>query len=259
MSKKEWLCGDESELLYHMEQYKNPKYYTLKLLEYFKEWNIFDDTKTVIDFACGGGANISLFASIYNDINFCGVDLNEKYINFAIENKKYNNIDFYVDDMSSKNMKINKYDGALCLQTLSWLTFTDYKKTLNNIIKMNPNWMLFTSLYYDGPVDTKIQIKDYTRNMGNKKYRTSYYNIYSLGEFETYLNKHNYYIDKNIPFEMDYDLERPIEKGMGTYTKKLLDNSRIQISGPLLMPWYTILAKKEKINYEFFKRNKNRK
>lgn len=129
------------------------------------------------------------------------------------------------------------------LRPESWLSIKDYKKTIKNIIKIRPDWILITSLFYNGPVDTKIQIKDYSRKMNNKNYRKSHYNIYSIQKFENLFS--GYYIDKCVPFEIDIDLKKNSD-GMGTYTEKLESGKRIQISGPLMMPWYTILLKKLK-------------
>ena len=44
---------------------------------------------------------------------------------------------------------------------------------------------------------------------------------------------------KYKPFEIDIDLAKPVNR-MGTYTEKLENGHRIQISGPLLMPWYFV-------------------
>ena len=45
-------------------------------------------------------------------------------------------------------------------------------------------------------------------------------------------------------FDIDIDLPRPEKDGLGTYTKKLEDGSRIQISAGLMLPWYFIVAYK---------------
>lgn len=37
-------------------------------------------------------------------------------------------------------------------------------------------------------------------------------------------------------------LPKPEKAGLGTYTEKLEDGRRIQISGGLMLPWYFIVA-----------------
>jgi hypothetical protein len=46
------------------------------------------------------------------------------------------------------------------------------------------------------------------------------------------------------PFNIDIDLPKPAHDGMGTYTEQLENGQRIQISGPVFMSWYFILARK---------------
>ena len=112
------------------------------------------------------------------------------------------------------------------------------------MFKLKPKWILITSLFYDGPVEAKIKIKDYSRQMGEKKYRQTYYNIYSLNEVKKISNRNGYDLTDYKPFILPFDIEKPEDKGRGTYTIKLHNGYRIQISGPLIMPWYTPLLKK---------------
>ena len=188
-----------------------------------------------------GGVVTHFFSKKFPETFFHGIDINPKYISIA-ESNKLPNTTFSVSDISNLRFNENYFHGIICLQTLSWMK--NYKKPFLNMFKIYPKWILITSLFYNGPVEAEIVIKDYSRKMGNKEYRKSYYNIYSIDEVETYAKKFRYYLDKCEPFIFPYDLPKPVEKGMGTYTERLADTKRIQISEPLLMPWYTLLFKK---------------
>lgn len=115
------------------------------------------------------------------------------------------------------------------------------------ILSLDSRWILITSLFYEGPVEAKIKIKDYSRKTGLFNYRETFYNIYSINTLSEIANKYNYCIFFIEPFEIKIDIPKPSKQGMGTYTIRLKNNKRIQISGPLLMPWYTVLLKNNKL------------
>ena len=46
------------------------------------------------------------------------------------------------------------------------------------------------------------------------------------------------------PFNIDIDIKKPEKAGLGTYTERLENGKRIQISGGLMLPWYFIVAYK---------------
>lgn len=241
----EWLNIDPKELHYHIDQYEHPKQYTKELLQLFKEWDLSLVQGEILDLGCGGGAVTNLFAENFPTSNFTGIDINEKYISISNHHKKENSsfkkIDFYLDeDINS----LNKYAGVMSFQTLSWLPNYDQFLTLLSLV--DAKWALVTSLFYDGPVDAEIKIKDYSRKMGDVNYRESYYNIYSLEILESKLNQIGYSLTKIKPFDIGFDIPKPISKSMSTYTENTVDNKRIQISGPILMSWYTILISKTK-------------
>ena len=81
-----------------------------------------------------------------------------------------------VKDFKDLKSEIGYYDGIMCLQTLSWIS--NYNRIVNAMIKLNPKWIMITSLFYDGPVDAKIIIKDYSRSMGKYNYRSSHISVH---------------------------------------------------------------------------------
>jgi hypothetical protein len=66
----------------------------------------------------------------------------------------------------------------------------------------------------------------------------------SRGLIEQFLADRGYRDFRYTPFEIDIDLPKPQKKVMGTYTEKLADGRRLQISGPLLMTWHFISARR---------------
>jgi len=244
---KEWLQGDKKEINYHLEQYKNPKEYSTYLITLIEKLGIIKTNYNIIDLGCGAGANLFFLAKKYPSSKFYGLDINPFYIKIA-KSKSLKNQEFKVADITKLNKLKLKPDLILSIQTLSWMP--DIKKPLKEILSMNSKFVLITSLFYDGPVETKIKIKDFSRNMGEINYRESFYNIYSISRLKEFIKKYNYDIFFMEPFEIGIDLPKPLEKGMGTYTIKVENHQRLQVSGPLLMPWYTIVLMKKNMEID---------
>ena len=207
----------------------------------FKEWQLDKESNSILDIGCGAGAVTYSFAKANPKINFVGLDINPNYIKFANEHK-IKNTSFVVKDFKEISSGNGSYDGIICLQTLSWIN--NYEQIVNTMIKLLPKWILVTSLFYDGPVDARIKIKDYSRTMGTNNFRSSFYNIYSIDKFKEKINKKGYDIFIKEPFILPFDLIQPLNKGMGTFTQKTTSGERSQLSGPILMSWYTIVIKK---------------
>ena len=42
------------------------------------------------------------------------------------------------------------------------------------MMELNPTWIALTSLFFDGDVNCKIEVQDYTYPLGNKPYHEGY-------------------------------------------------------------------------------------
>ena len=87
-----------------------------------------------------------------------------------------------------------------------------------------------------------MHFKDYYRPQEGREYSDIYYNIHSLIRFRKYLKELGYSKFEYVPFDIDIDLPRTDSLDIGTYTVRLEDGKRIQISGGMMMPWYFIAA-----------------
>jgi hypothetical protein len=110
------------------------------------------------------------------------------------------------------------------------------------MVKLAPQWIALTSLFYDGPVSCTIEVTEY--DDGLEPHRAGFYNVYSLPVVIEYMQSNGYPDLVSTPFEIDMDLPKPKKRLMTTYTEKLEDGHRLQVSGPLLMPWYFIAARR---------------
>lgn len=235
---------------YHDRQFVNPYQSTIAFCDWLESIGYIsaDSELNILDVACGKGANMFYMAKRYPKCNFVGVDINDDVIKSGNEFFKKEgviNCCIKYGDIYNMNEKhISAYDAIVSYQTLSWLP--EFKKSLAEISKLDAKWIALTSLFYDGPVDYTIELINYDDTFQEKS--KSYYNIYSLPVVEDFLKRSNYIKLNKHFFEIDVDLEEPTEMGMKTFTRKLENGKRIQMSGALLMPWYFIGAEKSETN-----------
>ena len=239
---KSWLKISENEYKYHIKQFQNPKQSTLKFYKFIKKKLL--TSGTVLDIAAGASAATCLFASKATNTQFTALDINYKLLKIGKEfanKKKLSNIDFKNQDMYK--LKSNfEYDGIILLQTLSWLR--EMKKPLKHIFRLQPNWLALSSLFYEGDITCKIQVNEHKQNTKR------FYNIYSMPEVERIADSNNYFIKKILNFNLNFDIKKPKNPDhMMTYTRTLINSnntkSRLQLSGPLLLPWKFILLEKK--------------
>ncbi len=227
---------------YFKTQLTKPKESTkeaLKIFQYLKLNNL----KT-IDLACGNGANLTFLKKKYKNKKYClGIDFNKKLIKKALKNKDYHDLDFqYGNILNLKKSLANKFQLVTSFQTLSWME--DYTRAVNEMIKLRSDYIFISSLFWEGLIDFKIQVKE----LKDKSYKrrlvdSSYYNIYSINNFINLFKHKKYKLFFCKKFEIKKKIKKDQKNKMGTYTIK---NKKkfIQISGPLIMNWYFIIFKK---------------
>lgn len=235
---KEW------EIEYHVKQMDHPYRSTEKFVDWLEEMGFLGRGEQIIDMACGAGANTMYMANRFKKDQFTGVDYNGEYIDYGntqiTERVRYHNCKLLQGDWFDLNPD-EKPNGIISFQALSW--FPEYEKPLTALAELNPRWIAASSLFYEGDIDYSIKLKNYYRGEENS-YEESYYNIYSLPRVQKHLKEQGYGNFNFIRFEIDIDLPKPDTKDLGTYTIKMEDGKRLQISGGLMMPWYFVVAYK---------------
>jgi len=244
---EDWLKESKSgPTKYHTAQYAKPYRSTVAFHNWLKDKDLFRTGAKIADIPSGMGAPLSYFATMEPQCDFTGLDFDpvlvrESADHFAgISNACIEQGDMY--DLSQYACR--SFDGVMSLATLSW-EGNGFQPLLESFVKINPGWIAVSSLFYDGPVNATIHIQDYSKPVEGKPYKDAFYNCYSLSLVEQFLVDLGYSLE-SIPFEIDCDLEPPADKGMATFTEMLKDGRRIQISGPLLMNWHFLLARRMK-------------
>lgn len=236
----EWL--KKVDPVYHSRQFKSPFRSTVHFCDWLEEQGYLnqDSQLRVADIGTGQGANIHYMSNRFKNCTYLGLDINTDLIkagNDFFRGKKLDRCKLeYGDIYNMEDRHIANFDAIVSYQTLSWLP--GYEAPLEAMIKLDPEWIALTSLFYDGNADCQIDVRNHVKN------KNSIYNIYALPRFIEFLTRHGYSNIQYSPFNIDIDLAKPEDGGMGTYTETMQDGNRMQIAGPLLMPWYFVVASK---------------
>lgn len=197
----------------------------------------------VADVACGSG-HVSLhLAGMYPRATFTLLDLNDDLLEEARRNAAPFGDRFEIrkaDIFALPEELRGGFDVAVCWQTFSWLP--EYERPLAEVLSLlRKGGRLYASFLANTVHDVEIRAKvtDFTRE--SSATGQSYdYNTYSARQIERFLEGR--VAEARIhPFEMAIDLER-IPPGLGTYTRRLADGGRIQISAGMLMNWVVLEA-----------------
>ncbi|MEJ0034118.1 MAG: class I SAM-dependent methyltransferase [Bacteroidota bacterium] len=240
----EWIKNFNED--YFNRQFQEPYRSTVAFCDWLDKIGVLrpDSPANILDIATGKGANIYYMSQRYKNMKFMGVDINESFVDEGNAIMKAKNVadrcvletgDIYNFDKKH----YNAYDGIVCYQTLSWLP--DYKEPLKAMSALGAGWIALTSLFFDGDVNCRIELDEYNKGIDNAP-KNTFYNVYSLPLIQKFFTANGYSEFMYMPFEIDIDIPKPDHKIMGTYTEKLQNGHRIQVSGPLLMNWYFVIA-----------------
>lgn len=233
---------------YHLRQYDRPYSSTVAFINWLEETGLLvaGQSQNILDAGCGAGANVYHMARRHPESRFAGFDINpdlaavgnEKLAALSVANTELTVGDIYNPEPALRG----QFDGVVCLQTLSWLP--SFREPMQALAGLGAKWIAASSLFFEGNIDATIKTKDYTIATAAQEYEEQFYNVYSLSQAGKAMAAMGYddFIYKR--FDIDIDLAPPTDGGFGTYTEKLANGRRLQISGPLLMSWYFIAAKR---------------
>ncbi|SHN82365.1 class I SAM-dependent methyltransferase [Bradyrhizobium erythrophlei] len=241
----EWL-NDDLDYAYHERQFDEPYQSTLAFCAWLEQIGAMkpDAVSRVLDIGCGQGANLFYMQNHFPNATFTGIDLNPNLVargNAIYERHGLSRARLLSGDLYKLDPEVCRdVDCLVSFQTLSWLP--EFKRPLRSFAATRAKWICLSSLFFDGQATCTIEIQEYDENYQEKG--KGFCNVYSLPVVEKFLLSLGYGGLQSIPFEITIDLPRPSHKGLGTYTRRTTDGARMQISGPLLMPWYFIAARR---------------
>lgn len=212
------------------QKYEMDKYFEKIILPHVKSKKL-----EVLDACCGIGQISHYIHQINSNLKITGIDQTSFLIEEAKKLWKGEKINFQVADVYDYAKKYQKkYDITINWKTLSWLPY--YDEMVKSLFNLTKNHIFLSSLFYDGDIDFDIKVREYQTEIGKEKFNY-YFNVYSLPKFK------NFVLDlgaKNIEvfdFEINVDIEKPPINQIGTYTEKLENGKRLQISGNIIQSW----------------------
>lgn len=255
---------EENIIGYIHKDYLSPKQSTICLIEFLKKripelslnrTKEDNNLQTFVDLGSGGCSGLYPIAKEFEKFEFIGLDYNRKIIDWvndfwASENGKKFNLPNLSAEYADWNLpetvnKILKKNNVLVLLAIhSLCTVKNLSKVLTPILKHKPKHLVFNSLFYDGPLDAFIHIKDYNIEIDDNNPDADF-NIHSIPRFRNFLEKlgyKNFYFE---PFDIGFNLPRPFDNGRGTYTINTEFSKYSQFSGPVYLPWYFVHAEKK--------------
>tara|TARA_B100001093_G_C26841125_1_gene1020617 strand:- start:738 stop:1454 length:717 start_codon:yes stop_codon:yes gene_type:complete len=226
---------------YSINQYKKTYNSTTELIKFISK-HINLNGKSIIDLACGGGANTFFLAKKFKKSTFLGADISNDLIKIAkkkVEDfPEVKNCSFIKKNWLDIHNVKGKFDGLISFQSLSYTSYP-YERLLRNFKKKKYSFLAFSSLFYNGDCEYKIYINDFSQ-MKNKG--ANLYNVISTNKIKNILKKNGYKKFKYVPFKINIDLKKPDHSGMQSYTMRLKNNSRMIFSGGLYIPYGFVLA-----------------
>lgn len=224
----------DAERHYHLAQWDLPKESTKTFASFIAEK--MESTSEVADLCCGGGAPTAYLAARFPMAKFLGLDLNDGLIHDAKAKEGVPNLSFGVMDATAPKGVLS--DGVVSMHSISW--FPRFEMLLGPVLELiKPKWAAFSSLFYEGDISSVNVVTEHTTG------REMYYNVYALPAISRFCEERGYELTRAEPFDISFDLERDNPDVMGTYTEVLSSGRRLQISGPLLMPWYNVLIERK--------------
>jgi ubiquinone/menaquinone biosynthesis C-methylase UbiE len=240
----EWIEGVDWP--YHERQYDSVYRSTIALRDCLQKWNLIpdDEPRRVMDVCAGGGANIYHLSKLFPSAQFVGVEINPELVRFGNER-------FAIESCASCRLMVGDVydlssvggewpDIVMCLQTL--FNLPEPEKVLGQLSLLKARHIVVSSLFYDGPINAEVRVRDFSFKTRAMPYKDCFYNVYSVDFIRQLFHQYGYRVDQVEPFRIDVDLPQPQSRGLGTYTRRLEGGDRLQFSGPLYLPWYFMLA-----------------
>lgn len=240
---------------YVLNDFVNPKESTKSFFNFLEKnlvLNCFEN-EIVLDMGAGAGSGTYYFSKNKKSTKFIGVDYNRdlvKWVNDEIwendPNYKSENLELIYGDWNKPHEIINFISPSTIKSVLSihsLCTQKNFGESMSKLINLDPEYIAINSLFYDGPLDILIHIRDLNNNISDDNPDADF-NIHSLPAGNEFMKKFNYEIFDYESFNININLERPKDKGRGTYTIKTEFSDFTQFSGPVYLPWCFVLYKK---------------
>ncbi len=192
----------------------------------------------IADVACGSGSLSFHLSSLYPQARFTLADMNEDALDIAREVGKTFSADVVQADAHALSLPSNHYDLVFFWHTL--LCINDPQRAFRELLRIcRPGGRVFLSSLFNMEHDVDLLTKavDHTRASAHEGGLP--YNSFCERTIRSWT-------DCDLTFhecEMRIDLPQTT-RGLGTYTRRLEDGQRLQVSAGMLMSWRILEVRK---------------
>jgi len=220
-------------LAYHLRQFDQPYRSTEHLTRFLGSLPLSGGN--ALDVACGAGANIAFFSSRLKGFRWTGLDIfGDDLFEHGQKRLVEQGLDVRLVTGDLFDLTLHfaplSFELVTCVQTLSWIP--DWRGALDQMLAVTKGWLVLSALFTDANVEVVNHVVDLThpemppQDMG----------VLSLPRVRAHCEARGAIDFRSQEFAIDLDLTAPPD-GLGTYTRKLEDGSRLQFTGPVYMPW----------------------
>jgi len=245
--------SDSRHVDYHTRQFSTPYRCTVHLADFMESAvGKLDQGQRGLDVCCGMGANVLYLTARFPDLQWIGVDIVDDLLIKGRRTidlhgssiRKPQLIQANALDLSS-TFDDESFKIVTSMQTL--LCMSEPGVALDNLFTMCApgGWIFISSLFTDSLVDVRMQISLYPEGDFARPGVPALYNVYCLERFKEECFARGAATVEAAEFEIDVDLFPPADHLMGTFTVERKQGGRLQISGPVLMPWMFVAIRKK--------------
>jgi SAM-dependent methyltransferase len=228
-------------------QFDHPYYSTIEFERFLNEHGCFLPGTRIMDIGSGLGANLCYFARRHADVGFLGVDYNHEKVEIGkrlLEKRQLTGATLAFGDWFDLPTEYRgTFDGIFNCHTLC--CFKRIEPAIQTLISLRPRWVAFNALFYDGPLDVLIHIRDYTYPAIADDNPDGDFNVFSLSNMTAVLEAGGYRLSAVKPFYPPVELSKPRDGARGSFTVNTEMHPRTLFSGPVHLPWHFVLAERD--------------
>jgi len=218
-----------------LAQFEQPYHSTVAFERFLAGHGCLVPGTRVLDAGTGLGAVPHYLRRKHPDVRFTGVDYNADKIAASLAA----GVELEVADwFRLPPPHYGAYDGVISVHAIC--TCLHIEDGLAPLMALNPGWIAINSLFYDGPLDVLIHIRNHER-LASDLSSDGDFNVFSL-ERTAAAFAEQWYEMISEPFFPPEALPR--KPGRGTYTMRTELHEHTQFSGPVHLPWHFVLARR---------------
>lgn len=227
-------------------QIERPYYSTVAFETFLRRHGCWRPQAEMLDIGTGIGANLFYFREKNAQVRFLGIDYNAEKIEQGrrvISARAAEGIALEAGDIWKLPAEWKgRFDGITVIHTLC--VFRRIEPFIEALMALQPRWIAINSLFYPGPLDVLVHIRDHERPFIADDNPDGDFNIFSLTRTAETFAANGYGRFRAEPFYPPAALPKPANGSRGTYTMQTELSPHTQFSGPVHLPWHFVLAQR---------------